>query len=61
MRVAEDGHVTHTLVARSDADIFNEAALEAARQWVFTPALMQQQPVAVWIVIEFHFSLRDAR
>ena len=37
--------------------ILNEWALAAARQWVFTPALANGKPVAVWTAIPFHFRL----
>jgi hypothetical protein len=33
----------------------DEAALAAARQWVFKPALSNNQPVAVWVAIPMRF------
>ena len=35
----------------------NDAALAAARKWVFTPALANGRPVAVWTAIPFNFIL----
>ncbi len=37
---------------------FQKLALAAARQWLFIPALQQDTPVAVWVVLPFHFKLR---
>jgi TonB family protein len=37
--------------------LLNESALEAARQWVFTPALANGRPVAVWTAIPFNYRL----
>lgn len=51
------GAVRKAVVVKSDGEVFNEAALEAARRWVFTPALMQDRPVSVWVTIPFRFRL----
>ncbi len=37
--------------------MLNDAALAAARLWVFKPALVNNQPVAVWTAIPFSFGL----
>lgn len=55
--VDKDGKAKKAVIMKSDAEIFNEPALEAARQWVFTPALMNNGPVAVWAAIPFRFKL----
>jgi len=57
--VGEDGKVKKAKVAQSDSPIFEQAAIDAAMQWVFTPALQQKKPVAVWIAIPFRFSLKE--
>jgi len=44
-------------IMKSDAEIFNEPAIQAALQWVFTPAIMNNGPVAVWAAIPFRFVL----
>jgi outer membrane biosynthesis protein TonB len=41
--------------------LFNEVAVAAAMQWVFTPAVMNNGPVAVWVSIPFKFKLNQAR
>jgi len=55
--VDKEGKVRKVVVLKSDAPIFEEAALEAARQYVFTPAVMQKGPVSVWVSIPFRFRL----
>ncbi|MDE3058777.1 MAG: energy transducer TonB [Bacteroidota bacterium] len=52
------GNVRKAEVAKSTADIFNKAALDAARQWSFTPAVMNHGPVAVWVTVPFKFTLK---
>lgn len=55
--VTKEGKVHEAVIVKSDAEIFNQAAKDAALQWVFTPALMQKGPVAVWVSIPFRFRL----
>jgi TonB family protein len=38
-------------------DIFTASAIEAAKQWVFTPALIKGESVSVWVSIPFRFRL----
>lgn len=46
-------------VARSTADIFNEPAITAAKQFVYVPAYMNAGPVAVWMTMPFRFRLAN--
>jgi periplasmic protein TonB len=55
--VTKEGKVREAVILKSDAEIFNQAAIDAAMQWVFTPAVMQKGPVAVWVSIPFRFRL----
>jgi protein TonB len=56
--VGKDGHVLDTrLVEKFQVPMLNTAALEAARQWVFTPGLASGRPVACWTAIPFRFTL----
>ena len=57
--VDKEGKVKKAVVLKSDAEIFNKAAQEAAEQWVFTPAVMQKGPVSVWVSIPFRFRLSN--
>jgi len=56
--VDKQGKVKNAIIAKSNQEIFNEAALKAAMQYSFTPALQNNKPVAVWVVIPFKFELR---
>jgi outer membrane biosynthesis protein TonB len=49
------------IVVKSDFEILSEAAVEAAKQFVFTPAYVTGGPVAVWVAIPFDFRLANAR
>jgi outer membrane biosynthesis protein TonB len=41
-----------------DNELFNNAAVEAAKQLVFMPAYMNNGPVPVWVTVPFIFTLR---
>lgn len=49
------GKVERAVVLKSDAEVFNEPAIKAAKQFVFTPAYMKDRPVAVWVSYPFRF------
>ncbi|HLX13536.1 MAG TPA: TonB family protein [Bacteroidota bacterium] len=57
MLVNKEGKVTKAQVVKSDADVFNDPALAAAKQYEFTPAIMNNGPVAVWVMQPFRFKL----
>lgn len=59
--VDKEGKAKKAQVIKSDAELFNQVALDAAMQWVFTPAVMNNGPVAVWVSIPFKFKLNQAR
>ena len=42
-------------------EVFNEAAIEAAKQFVFTPAYMNNGPVSVWVSVPFTFRLAGGK
>ncbi|MGH7727151.1 MAG: energy transducer TonB [Candidatus Eiseniibacteriota bacterium] len=56
MFVGVDGKIRKAEIERS-SPMFDEAALEAARQWVFTPAKTNGQPVGVWVRVPIEFRL----
>lgn len=58
MLVQKDGTVKRAFVEKSNAEILNDAALEAAARWTFRPALMNHRPVPVWVSVPFRFHLR---
>jgi protein TonB len=56
--VGRDGRVIDArLDPKHQVPMLNEAALAAARLWVFKPALANDRPVAVWTAIPFNFRL----
>jgi TonB family protein len=55
--VDTNGVVREALVLKSDAEIFNQAAIDAARHWTFKPAYAKGKPVAVWFSLPFRFRL----
>lgn len=56
--VGKDGRVLDAVLAATvQVPMLNEAALTAARQWLFTPGLANGKPVACWTAIPFHFRL----
>ena len=59
--VTKEGKTKKAEVVRTDSELFNQAAIDAAMKWVFTPAVMNNGPVAVWVTIPFKFKLRNGR
>lgn len=57
MLVGTDGRVKRAEIDKSSV-MFNDAALAAARQWIFTPAKSNGHPVAVWVLLPVEFKLR---
>jgi len=58
MLVGLNGHVEQAVVAPGGSVmLLDDAALAAARQCVFTPALSNQHPVRVWVMRAYRFTL----
>lgn len=55
--VLEDGSVGDVRVVGS-IPMLDEAAIAAARQWRFKPALSAGRPVSVWVAVPIRFSLQ---
>jgi protein TonB len=55
-RIEPDGRVLNARVLRS-IPLLDEAALEAVRQWEFTPTLLNGSPVPVLMTLTIQFSL----
>jgi TonB family protein len=58
--VGADGRVTNVEVARSGGKDVDDAAIVAAKQWTFSPAKRNGEPVASRIRIPFHFAPPEA-
>ncbi len=59
--VDKDGKPRKAVILKSDAEIFNQPAIDAAMSTRFTPAIMNKGPVAVWVVIPFTFKLKQTQ
>jgi protein TonB len=59
LRVLENGRVDEVLVEQSAGhhDLDN-AATDAVKKWLFEPARMGQQPIAVWVILPVKFELQ---
>ncbi len=55
--IDEQGRVADARVVKS-LPLLDEMALAAARQWEFSPTLLNGQPVPVLVMLELHFALR---
>lgn len=55
--IGEDGSVSDVRVLRS-IPLLDAAAMEAVRQWRFTPTLLNGEPVPVVMTITVAFKLR---
>ena len=53
------GRPAQVEILKSENEYFDQASITAARQWVFSPALKDGRPVAVWITLPFKFKLAD--
>jgi TonB family protein len=57
--VGEDGTPIRAVIHKSDAEVFNESAIEAAMNSSFTPAILNNEPVACWVIIPYRFQLKN--
>jgi protein TonB len=58
--IDKHGKVKDVVVLKSTVELLNAAAVSAAKQWEFTPAMMKLGPVDVWSTLTFNFRLREA-
>jgi TonB family protein len=56
--VGKDGKPCKAVIQKSASNIFDQPAVDAAMQMLFTPAMMGKAPADVWIAIPFHFRLQ---
>jgi TonB family protein len=55
--VGKDGKVKDAILGKGVNDMLDQAAIDAAKNYVFKPAMQNKKPVAVWVAIPFKFSL----
>jgi protein TonB len=57
--VDKDGKVRDTILGKGVHPLLDEAALAAAKECTFKPAIQNKNPVAVWVAIPFNFHLQN--
>ena len=55
--VGRDGKPIKPVVIKSDNEVFNQSALDAAMNFEFTPAVKDNRDISIWVVIPFKFKL----
>lgn len=55
--IDKEGKVKEVVILKAPSAAFNQAVIDAAKQWVFTPAVMNSGAVAVWFPVKFTFNL----
>ncbi|MGB9772439.1 MAG: TonB family protein [Bacteroidota bacterium] len=55
--VDEHGKPIKAMVLKSDAEVLNSAAIDAAMRSEFTPGIMNNGPVKAWVTIPFKFTI----
>ncbi len=56
--VDKSGKPKKAVILKSDSEIFNDAAIAAAMKTAFTPALQNNHPITVWVVLPYRFTLQ---
>lgn len=57
--VGKDGKVRDAILGKGVHQLLDEAAIAAAKECVFKPAIQNKNPVAVWVAIPFNFHLQN--
>jgi TonB family protein len=57
--VDENGKVQQTVVVKGEQEVLMKLAIDAANQWIFTPAEKDGKPISAWVSIPFKFTLKD--
>ncbi|MDP2035847.1 MAG: TonB family protein [Ignavibacteria bacterium] len=55
--IDKEGNPKKAVVIKSQNELFNQPAVDAALKSKFTPALQGGKPIAVWIVLPYRFTL----
>lgn len=62
VRVLVDGRTGEVRVKRSSGDsLLDEAAVSAARRWLFLPAMQGRRPVEAWVEVPVKFELTEPK
>lgn len=57
--VDKEGKVRDVRILKSDQEVLNQSAVDAARQYEFEPASVGGKPVSTWVVVPFKFKIAD--
>lgn len=57
--VDKEGTPKKAIVIKSESELFNQSAIDAALKSKFTPAINKGEAIAVWIVLPYKFSLGE--
>jgi TonB family protein len=57
--VDTEGKVRDATIAKSENEVLNQAAIDAAKQWEFEPAKAKGKAVSVWLTVPFQFKLAE--
>jgi TonB family protein len=57
--VDKDGIPQKAVVIKTDNSLFNQPAINATMKSKFTPALLNKEPIAVWVVLPYRFTLDE--
>ena len=55
--IDKEGAVKDVVILKTPSAALDQAVIDAAKQWLFTPAVMNSGAVAVWFPVKFTFSL----
>lgn len=55
--IDKDGKAKKAVVFKSDAEVFNEAAIQSALKSTYSSAMNDGKPVATWMVLPISFKL----
>jgi TonB family protein len=55
------GRVADAKAVKSDDDVLNEAAVQAARQWTFSPGMKDGKKLNIVLTVPFRFKLSDKK
>jgi protein TonB len=59
LRVLKNGRVGEVLIEQSAGHPdLDSAAVEAVKKWLFEPARMGSEPIAVWVLLPLKFELQ---
>jgi TonB family protein len=55
--ITSDGKPKDVQIMKTDNHVFDQSAIDAAKQFVFTPAMKDGKPISVWVSVPFKFKL----